>query len=48
MRDAILIGIALAGLVLFVFLRNTRVILVALIVVPSVLAITVLLLSVLG
>lgn len=47
-RDAILIGILLAGLVLFVFLRNTRVILVALIVVPAVLAITVLLLSVLG
>jgi len=47
-RDAILIGIVLAGLVLFVFLRNTRVILVALIVVPAVLAITVLLLSVLG
>ncbi|MEO7064160.1 MAG: efflux RND transporter permease subunit [Dokdonella sp.] len=47
-RDAILIGIALAGLVLFVFLRNTRVILVAMIVVPAVLAITVLLLRVLG
>ena len=47
-RDAILIGIVLAGLVLFVFLRNTRVILVALIVVPAVLAITVLLLYVLG
>ncbi|WP_426701604.1 efflux RND transporter permease subunit [Rhodanobacter sp. Col0626] len=47
-RDAILIGIVLAGLVLFVFLRNTRVILVALLVVPAVLAITVLLLSVLG
>jgi CzcA family heavy metal efflux pump len=47
-RDAILIGILLAGLVLFVFLRNTRVILIALIVVPAVLAITVLLLSVLG
>ncbi|MCX7515234.1 efflux RND transporter permease subunit [Frateuria hangzhouensis] len=47
-RDAILIGIVLAGLVLFVFLRNTRVIAVALIVVPAVLAITVLLLSVLG
>ena len=47
-RDAILIGIVLAGLVLFIFLRNTRVILVALIVVPAVLAITVLLLSVLG
>jgi len=47
-RDAILIGIVLAALVLFVFLRNTRVILIALIVVPAVLAITVLLLSVLG
>ncbi|MFI4969346.1 MAG: efflux RND transporter permease subunit [Lysobacterales bacterium] len=47
-RDAILIGILLAGLVLFVFLRNTRVILVALIVVPTVLATTVLLLRVLG
>ena len=47
-RDAILIGIGLAGLVLFVFLRNTRVILVALLVVPATLAITVLLLSVLG
>lgn len=47
-RDAILIGIVLAGLVLFLFLRNTRVILIALIVVPAVLAITVLLLSVLG
>jgi CzcA family heavy metal efflux pump len=47
-RDAILIGIVLAGLVLFVFLRNMRVILIALIVVPAVLAITVLLLRVLG
>ena len=47
-RDAILIGIVLAGLVLFVFLRNTRMILIALIVVPAVLAITVLLLRVLG
>ncbi|HEY8585424.1 MAG TPA: efflux RND transporter permease subunit [Rhodanobacter sp.] len=47
-RDAILIGIVLAGLVLLVFLRNTRVILIALIVVPAVLAITVLLLRVLG
>ena len=46
-RDAILIGIALAGLVLFVFLRNTRVILIALLVVPATLAITVLLLSIL-
>jgi len=47
-RDAILVGIVLAGLVLFGFLRNTRVILIALIVVPAVLAITVLLLRVLG
>ena len=47
-RDAILVGIVLAGLVLFVFLRNTRVIIVALIVVPAVLAITVLLLRMLG
>ena len=47
-RDAILIGIVLAGLVLFVFLRNTRVIVVAMIVVPSVLAMTVLLLRMLG
>ncbi len=46
-RDAILIGIVLAGVVLFVFLRNTRVILVAMVVVPATLAITVLLLSVL-
>jgi CzcA family heavy metal efflux pump len=46
-RDAILIGIVLAALVLFVFLRNTRVILVALIVVPATLAVTVLLLTVL-
>jgi CzcA family heavy metal efflux pump len=47
-RDAILIGIVLAGLVLFLFLRNTRVIFVAMLVVPAVLAITVLLLHVLG
>lgn len=46
-RDAIAIGIVLAGLVLFVFLRNARVILVAMIVVPATLAITVLLLDVL-
>ena len=47
-RDAILVGIVLAGVVLFVFLRNTRVILVAMIVVPTVLAITALLLRLLG
>ncbi len=47
-RDAILIGIVLAGLVLLVFLRNTRVILIAMLVVPSTLAITTLLLKTLG
>jgi CzcA family heavy metal efflux pump len=47
-RDAILIGIGLAALVLFVFLRNARVILIALLVVPATLAITALLLKVLG
>jgi CzcA family heavy metal efflux pump len=47
-RDAILVGIVLAGVVLFVFLRNMRVIFVAMIVVPAVLAITVLLLRALG
>src|SRR5690348_1487196 len=47
-RDAILVGIVLAGLVLLVFLRNTRVILIALLVVPATLAITVLLLKLLG
>ncbi len=46
-RDAIGIGVLLAGLVLLLFLRNARVILVAMIVVPAVLAVTVLLLSVL-
>jgi len=43
-RDAIVIGVLLAGLVLFAFLRNTRVILIAMLEVPAVLAITVLLL----
>ncbi|HET7266510.1 MAG TPA: efflux RND transporter permease subunit, partial [Oleiagrimonas sp.] len=47
-RDAILIGIGLAGLVLLLFLRNTRVILIALLVVPATLAITTLLLKVFG
>jgi len=47
-RDAILIGVVLAGLVLFLFLRNARVIFIAMLVVPAVLAITVLLLHVLG
>ncbi|HQU15953.1 MAG: transporter [Chromatiales bacterium 21-64-14] len=47
-RDAILIGAALAAVVLFVFLRNARITLIAIIVVPAVLAATVLLLYVLG
>jgi CzcA family heavy metal efflux pump len=46
-RDAILIGIVLAALVLFVFLRNTKVTFIAMLVVPAVLAITVVLLQVL-
>jgi CzcA family heavy metal efflux pump len=47
-RDAILIGIVLAGIVLFVFLRNARVILIAMLVVPATLAITTLLLKIFG
>ncbi len=47
-RDAILIGIALAALVLYVFLRNIKVTLIAVLVVPAVLATTVVLLHVLG
>lgn len=47
-RDAILIGICLAGLVLFAFLRNARVILIAALVVPATLAITTLLLKIFG
>ena len=47
-RDAILIGLGLAGLVLLAFLRSLRVTLVAMIVVPATLATTVLLLSLLG
>jgi Cation/multidrug efflux pump len=47
-RDAILIGVLLAGLVLVAFLRNLRLVLVALAVVPAVLAITTLLLRVAG
>ncbi len=46
-RDAILIGVALAALILFVFLRNIKITLVAVITVPGVLAATVLLLYVL-
>jgi len=47
-RDAILIGLGLAGLVLLAFLRSLRVTLVAMLVVPATLATTVLLLFALG
>ncbi|HEX8786561.1 MAG TPA: efflux RND transporter permease subunit [Telluria sp.] len=47
-RDAVLIGIGLSALVLLVFLRNLKVTLVAIVVVPAVLASTVVLLYVLG
>ena len=47
-RDSVLIGLVLAGVVLFVFLRNARVMLIAVLIVPATLAITVLLLYVLG
>jgi CzcA family heavy metal efflux pump len=47
-RDAILIGIALAAVVLFFFLRNLKIMLIAVMVVPTVLASTVVVLSVLG
>ncbi len=47
-RDAILIGVLLAAIVLFVVLRNAKVTFIAMLVVPAVLAITVVLLSVLG
>jgi multidrug efflux pump subunit AcrB len=47
-RDAVLIGLVLAGLVLLAFLRSLRVTLIAVIVVPATLAATILLLSVMG
>ncbi len=47
-RDAVLIGLVLAGIVLFVFLRSARAMLIAVLVVPATLAITVLLLDALG
>ena len=47
-RDAILIGVALAALVLLVFLRSAKVTLIAICVVPTVLAATVVLLYALG
>ncbi len=47
-RDAILIGVGLAALVLLVFLRNIKITLIAVIVVPAVLAATVVVLHFLG
>jgi CzcA family heavy metal efflux pump len=47
-RDAILIGIGLAALVLLVFLRNWKITLIAMAVVPAVLASTVVVLAVTG
>jgi CzcA family heavy metal efflux pump len=47
-RDAVLIGLVLSGIVLFLFLRNWRVILVAVIIVPATLLTTVLLLQASG
>lgn len=47
-RDAILIGVGLSALVLFAFLRNIKITLIAILVVPAVLATTVVLLFVLN
>ncbi|MGH8401203.1 MAG: efflux RND transporter permease subunit, partial [Gammaproteobacteria bacterium] len=47
-RDAIIIGVILAALVLFVFLRNAKIMLIATLVVPAAIAIAVLLLYALG
>jgi multidrug efflux pump subunit AcrB len=47
-RDAVLIGLALSGMILFLFLRSWRVILVALLAVPATLLTTMLLLQVTG
>lgn len=47
-RDAIIIGTLLAGVVLFVFLRSVRFVFIVAIVLPSVLAVSALFLSVLG
>ena len=47
-RDAVLIGVLLAAAVLWVFLDNLRITLIAAVTVPVVLAVTVLLLSILG
>ncbi|MDA8174537.1 MAG: efflux RND transporter permease subunit [Nitrospiraceae bacterium] len=45
-RDAILIGVALAAVILFIFLKNVKITLIAIITVPGVLAASVLLLYV--
>ncbi|MDE3246869.1 MAG: efflux RND transporter permease subunit, partial [Acidobacteriota bacterium] len=47
-RDALLVGVVMAALILLVFLRNLKVTLIAIVTVPGVLAITILLLHVLG
>ncbi len=47
-RDAVLIGLGLAGLVLLAFLRSWRVTLVAVLTVPATLAITILVLRLIG
>ncbi len=47
-RDAVLIGLLLAGLVLFAYLRSARIVLVAMIVVPAVIAVTALVLKLVG
>ncbi len=46
-RDALIVGVVMAALILLIFLRNLKVTLIAIITVPGVLAITVLLLYVL-
>ncbi|MGC8763990.1 MAG: efflux RND transporter permease subunit [Acidobacteriota bacterium] len=46
-RDALLVGVLMAALILWAFLRSTKVMLIAILTVPGVLAITVLLLYVL-
>ncbi len=47
-RDSVLIGAVLAALVLLVFLRNFKITLIAILAVPASLAVTILLLSILG
>jgi multidrug efflux pump subunit AcrB len=47
-RDAVLIGLVLAALVLILFLRSWRVMLIAVLVVPATLSVTILVLSLLG